>query len=101
MPQHRSTRRRSAPASRPSRTATCTSATPSPSCLNFGLARDYGGRCHLRFDDTNPEKEEQEYVDSIIDAVQVARLLVGTGRRKQSLLRIQLFRLDGASSPNT
>ena len=38
-------------------------------CLNFGLAADYGGRCHLRFDDTNPEKEEQEYVDSIIDAV--------------------------------
>ncbi len=38
-------------------------------CLNFGLAQDYGGRCHLRFDDTNPEKEEQEYVDSIVDAV--------------------------------
>jgi glutaminyl-tRNA synthetase len=38
-------------------------------CLNFGLAQDYGGACHLRFDDTNPEKEEQEYVDSIIDAV--------------------------------
>ncbi|MBL8487322.1 MAG: glutamine--tRNA ligase/YqeY domain fusion protein [Rhodocyclaceae bacterium] len=38
-------------------------------CLNFGLALDYGGRCHLRFDDTNPEKEEQEYVDSIVDAV--------------------------------
>jgi glutaminyl-tRNA synthetase len=38
-------------------------------CLNFGLARDYGGVCHLRFDDTNPTKEEQEYVDSIIDAV--------------------------------
>jgi glutaminyl-tRNA synthetase len=38
--------------------------------LNFGLARDYGGVCHLRFDDTNPEKEEQEYVDAIIDAVQ-------------------------------
>src|SRR3990172_6714172 len=37
--------------------------------LNFGLARDYGGACHLRFDDTNPEKEEQEYVDSIIAAV--------------------------------
>ena len=38
-------------------------------CLNFGLARDFGGACHLRFDDTNPTKEEQEYVDSIIDAV--------------------------------
>jgi len=37
--------------------------------LNFGLARAYGGVCHLRFDDTNPTKEEQEYVDSIIDAV--------------------------------
>ena len=37
--------------------------------LNFGLAQQYGGRCHLRFDDTNPEKEEQEYVDSIIDSV--------------------------------
>ena len=39
-------------------------------CLNFGLARDHGGVCHMRFDDTNPEKEEQEYVDSILDAVQ-------------------------------
>lgn len=38
-------------------------------CLNFGLARDYGGVCHLRFDDTNPEKEDTEYVKSIIDAV--------------------------------
>ncbi len=38
-------------------------------CLNFGLARDYGGVCHLRFDDTNPEKEDTEYVDSIVDAV--------------------------------
>ena len=38
-------------------------------CVNFGLARDYGGICHLRFDDTNPEKEEQEYVDAIVDAV--------------------------------
>jgi glutaminyl-tRNA synthetase len=38
-------------------------------CLNFGLAEYYGGECHLRFDDTNPEKEEQEYVDAIIDAV--------------------------------
>jgi glutaminyl-tRNA synthetase len=38
-------------------------------CLNFGLARDYGGRCHMRFDDTNPVKEDQEYVDSILEAV--------------------------------
>jgi glutaminyl-tRNA synthetase len=38
-------------------------------CLNFGLAKEYGGACHLRFDDTNPEKEEQAYVDAIIDAV--------------------------------
>jgi glutaminyl-tRNA synthetase len=37
--------------------------------LNFGLARDFDGVCHLRFDDTNPEKESQEYVDSISDAV--------------------------------
>ena len=37
--------------------------------LNFGLAAEYGGVCHMRFDDTNPEKEEQEYVDAILDAV--------------------------------
>jgi len=34
-------------------------------CLNFGIARDYGGICHLRFDDTNPEKEETEYIEAI------------------------------------
>jgi glutaminyl-tRNA synthetase len=38
-------------------------------CLNFGFAQDYGGICHLRFDDTNPEKEEQEYVDAIVEMV--------------------------------
>ncbi|WP_334154405.1 glutamine--tRNA ligase [Tepidimonas sp.] len=38
--------------------------------LNFSLAQAYGGVCHMRFDDTNPEKEDQEYVDSILDAVQ-------------------------------
>ncbi|MDR3158843.1 MAG: glutamine--tRNA ligase/YqeY domain fusion protein [Zoogloeaceae bacterium] len=38
-------------------------------CLNFGLAEQFGGRCHMRFDDTNPEKEETEYVESIIGAV--------------------------------
>ncbi|MCB1707637.1 MAG: glutamine--tRNA ligase, partial [Halioglobus sp.] len=34
-------------------------------CVNFGLAETFGGRCNLRFDDTNPEKESQEYIDSI------------------------------------
>jgi glutaminyl-tRNA synthetase len=38
-------------------------------CLNFGVAREVGGRCHLRFDDTNPTKEEQEYIDAIEDDV--------------------------------
>ena len=34
-------------------------------CLNFGIAEEFGGRCHLRFDDTNPAKEEHEYIESI------------------------------------
>src|SRR5215472_13325494 len=34
-------------------------------CLNFGVAQEFGGRCHLRFDDTNPTKEEQQYIDAI------------------------------------
>jgi glutaminyl-tRNA synthetase len=38
-------------------------------CLNFGIAADYGGSCNLRFDDTNPAKEQQEYIDSIITDV--------------------------------
>ena len=38
-------------------------------CLNFGIATEFGGRCHLRFDDTNPVKEEQEYIDSIMTDV--------------------------------
>src|SRR5437879_8544295 len=38
-------------------------------CLNFGLANEFGGKCNLRFDDTNPSKEETEYVDSIIEDV--------------------------------
>lgn len=39
-------------------------------CLNFGLAEKYNGRCHLRFDDTNPEKEDIEYIDSIREDIQ-------------------------------
>jgi glutaminyl-tRNA synthetase len=38
-------------------------------CLNFGLATEFGGKCNLRFDDTNPSKEEIEYVDSIKEDV--------------------------------
>lgn len=39
-------------------------------CLNFGLAQQFGGQCHLRFDDTNPEKESQEYIDAITSDVE-------------------------------
>jgi len=38
-------------------------------CLNFGIARDYNGTCNLRFDDTNPDKEEEEYMHSIMEDV--------------------------------
>ncbi len=38
-------------------------------CLNFGIAQEFGGVCHLRFDDTNPTREEQAYVDAIVEAV--------------------------------
>ena len=58
-------------------------------CLNFGLAAEYGGLCNLRFDDTNPETEEVEYVDSI------KRTCAGwgsTGRTGSSLLRITMRR---------
>ena len=57
--------RRSSPASRPSPTATSTSATPSRSASTSASPQEFGGRCHLRFDDTNPTKEEQEYIDAI------------------------------------
>src|SRR5262249_19603461 len=39
-------------------------------CLDFGLAAEFGGKCNLRFDDTNPSKEETEYVASIMDDVE-------------------------------
>src|SRR4026208_696131 len=38
-------------------------------CLNFGIAQEFGGKCNLRFDDTNPEKEDVEYVESIQEDV--------------------------------
>lgn len=59
----------------------CTPASPEPNgylhighaksiCLNFGMAGKYQGKCNLRFDDTNPEKEDTEYVESIMEDVQ-------------------------------
>ena len=60
-------------------------------CLNFGLARDYGGACNLRFDDTNPEKEEKEYVDSIIDAVKWLGFSWGKDGSNQALFASNYF----------
>ena len=48
-------------------------------CLNFGIAADFSGICNLRFDDTNPAKEEQEYVDSIIEDVKWLGWDIGDG----------------------
>lgn len=56
-------------------------------CLNFGLARDYGGRCHMRFDDTNPVKEDQEYVDGILDSVRWLGSRGSMTERKISILQ--------------
>ncbi len=47
-------------------------------CLNFGIAREFGGRCNLRFDDTNPSTEDIKYVDAIKDDVRWLRLRAGT-----------------------
>ena len=55
-------------------------------CIDFGLADEFGGKTNLRFDDTNPEKEEQEYVDSIHGRRALARLRVGS-----PLLRVRLL----------
>ena len=57
-------------------------------CLNFGLAAEFGGKSNLRFDDTNPEKEEHEYVDSIMDDVR----WLGFDWEDRLLLRLRLFR---------
>ena len=57
-------------------------------CLNFGIAQEFGGRCHLRFDDTNPTKEEQEYIDSIQRDVR----WLGFDWGEHLLLRLGLFR---------
>ena len=57
-------------------------------CLNFGIAQEFGGRCNLRFDDTNPTKEEQEYIDAIEARRALARLRLG----RAPLSRVGLFR---------
>ena len=57
-------------------------------CLNFGLAQEYGGRCHMRFDDTNPAKEEEEFVDGILEDVR----WLGWDWGEQPLLRLRPLR---------
>jgi len=59
-------------------------------CLNFGLAKEVGGVCHLRFDDTNPEKEDTEYVDSIMEDVRWLGFDWGDNGR-QPVLRLGLL----------
>ena len=57
-------------------------------CLNFGIAQEFGGHCNLRFDDTNPVKEEQEY----IDAIEARRPLAGLRLGRQPVPRVRLLR---------
>ena len=56
-------------------------------CLNFGIAAEFGGKCNLRFDDTNPAKEDIEYIDSIMEDVRWLGFRVG-----RSVSRLRLFR---------
>ena len=57
-------------------------------CLNFGIAQEYGGQCNLRFDDTNPSKEEVEYVESIMEDVR----WLGFDWEDRAVLRLRLLR---------
>src|SRR5438093_11554395 len=59
--------------------------------IDFGLAREFGGRCHLRFDDTNPMKESQAYFDSIVDAVRCLVFHWGMHRYYASYYFEQLY----------
>ena len=66
-------------------------------CLNFGLAADYDGTCNLRFDDTNPTKENVEYVDAIQEDVRAIGLSVHSGAHNYLLPRVlELLRNKGA-----
>ena len=64
--------------------------------LNFGLAAENGGRCHLRFDDTNPVKEDVEFEDSIADVGALAGLRLG----RAPLPRVRLLRPALTRSPS-
>ena len=64
-------------------------------CLNFGLAGDYDGVCHLRFDDTNPEKEEVEYVDAIIEMVRWLGFDWGAKPFERAAIAAEAAREDG------
>ena len=66
-------------------------------CLNFGVAQEFGGRCNLRFDDTNPLKEELEYIEAIERGRALARLRLG----RASPFRLGLFRAAVRSGPST
>ena len=67
--------------------------------LNFGIAQEFGGRCNLRFDDTNPTKEEQEYIDSIQADVRWLGFDWGNNLFYASDYFEQLVRLGRAADP--
>ena len=64
-------------------------------CLNFGVARDFGGTCNLRFDDTNPVTEDVEYVESIQDDVRWLGFRLG----RPAVLRVRLLRDSSTTAP--
>src|SRR5258708_20459104 len=64
--------------------------------LNFGIAQEFAGRCHLRFDDTNPTREEQEYIDSIQADVHWLRYDWGTDLYSPSQFFHRLYYLPAA-----
>ena len=78
----------SSPAFPPSPTVTCHIGHAKAICLNFGLAAENGGTCHLRFDDTNPVKEDVEYAEAIMETVR----WLGFDWGRASLSRVGLFR---------
>ena len=70
-------------------------------CLNFGVAQEFGGTCNLRFDDTNPAKEDVEYVESIEEDVRWLGLRVGRACTYASDYFEQLYDYADAADPAT